>query len=135
MKNKEIEEIIQKKADFIVGLTGFGTALHLNDILPDLKEIADVAYELGKKEYYSAVDVHKLIDELEPPTGEVKSNELISGKLFGEVAVKALEAPFPEVAVQHLIKRIYEKAIKRGQDIGVRQVIILIKNGFGIEEK
>jgi hypothetical protein len=32
------------------------------------------------------------------------------GKLFSEVVAKAFEAPFPEVAVQHAMQRIHERA-------------------------
>lgn len=38
-----MEDFIKEKARFIVSLTGFGTALHVNDILPDLYEIEDRA--------------------------------------------------------------------------------------------
>jgi hypothetical protein len=36
----ELSKLIREKAEFIVSLTRFGTALHVNDILPDLQEIA-----------------------------------------------------------------------------------------------
>ena len=42
----EIE--VRTIAEFIVSLTGFGTALHVNDILPDLRSIRDKAEARGE---------------------------------------------------------------------------------------
>ncbi len=59
------------------------------------------------------------IDALEPPEPPIS---LVGedGKLFSRVAAKCMEAPFPEVAIQHAFQRVHEagkaQALKEVRD-------------------
>lgn len=49
MSNQPIEEKCRKVAEKIVDLTGYGQALHVNDILPDLRELIENLLEQEKR--------------------------------------------------------------------------------------
>jgi hypothetical protein len=64
----DIDRLVQEKAETIVSLTGFGTALHVNDIKPDLRAIALAAHDIGFKQGQS-VGIQQAISVLRTSLG------------------------------------------------------------------
>ena len=62
-----------------------------------------------------------LIEKVRVEGREVSSLQGEDGKLFSRVIAKCFEAPFPEVAVMHAMRRVDERARKEAFEAGRRQ--------------
>lgn len=85
---EKIREKLGPLAEYVVSLTGFGTALHVNDVMPEFKK----AYELGANdqkrfwlEYIAARAEHELNSHVYQIEAMLKTDAEVARKKLAEM--------------------------------------------------